>query len=93
MNTYLRVFYYYLFLIARDKEERVKWVQNLEETIKKHVNSHHLGSAKDVTTEEELNEKLLEAEAYFRILTQQIKVNWLSLIVYSVIYTIKVNCS
>lgn len=58
---------------AHDKDERIKWVQSLEATIKKLANSQSVGNTNDASIEEELNGKLLEAEAYFRILTQQIK--------------------
>eukprot|EP00111_Clytia_hemisphaerica_P005510 TCONS_00015986-protein len=59
---------------AQDSEERRKWVKNLEETILKHSGDGILSSFDNASmTEEELNRKMQEAEAYFRILTQQVK--------------------
>ena len=63
------------YLIAQDAEERKKWVKSLEETIQKHSSDGLTGAFDNLAmTEEELNHKMQEAEAYFRILTQQVKV-------------------
>lgn len=59
---------------AQDAEERKKWVKCLEETILKHGSEGITGPFDNFTmTEEELNRKMQEAEAYFKILTQQVK--------------------
>lgn len=60
---------------ARDAEERTQWVKCLEETITSHTNGGLIGSSGvySIPTEEELNRRMQEAEAYFRILTQQVK--------------------
>ena len=61
--------------LAQDSEERRKWVKNLEETILKHSGDGVVSAFDNASmTEEELNRKMQEAEAYFRILTQQVKV-------------------
>lgn len=65
---------------ARDSTERGEWIKALEETINSHskIDKVHAFS---VPTEEELNHRMAEAEAYFRILTQQVKVSTLYLVV------------
>ena len=63
---------YYIFL-ARDSKERENWIKALEETINCHSQNDKF-PAFSVPTEEELNHRMAEAEAYFRILTQQVKV-------------------
>jgi len=57
---------------ARDTSEREKWIKALEETINCHSQSDKF-HAFSVPSEEELNHRMAEAEAYFRILTQQVK--------------------
>eukprot|EP00794_Sanderia_malayensis_P007857 gene7857-8707_t len=57
---------------ARDATEREQWIKELEETINCHTKSDKT-LAFSVPTEEELNHRMAEAEAYFRILTQQVK--------------------
>lgn len=58
---------------ARDSDERIRWVESLEETISKHSQSNLGPSAHSLATEEELNRRMQEAEVYFRLLTQQAK--------------------
>ena len=61
--------------LAQDAEERKKWVKCLEETILKNTSEGVTGAFDNfAVNEEELNRKMQEAEAYFRILTQQVKV-------------------
>eukprot|EP00795_Rhopilema_esculentum_P004515 gene4515-20767_t len=57
---------------ARDSKERENWIKALEETINCHSQNDKF-PAFSVPTEEELNHRMAEAEAYFRILTQQVK--------------------
>lgn len=38
-------------------------------------NNHGVTSVKNVSSEEDLTRKMQEAEAYFRLLTQQVKVS------------------
>ena len=58
---------------ARDAEERIRWVESLEETIAKHSQGNQGSPAISIATEEELNKRMQEAEIYFRLLTQQAK--------------------
>jgi len=66
-------------VLAQDAEERKKWLKSLEETILKHASDGVSGAFDNVAiNEEELNRRLQEAEAYFRILTQQVKVQFIN---------------
>ncbi|XP_028404768.1 oxysterol-binding protein-related protein 9-like [Dendronephthya gigantea] len=62
---------------ARDAEEREKWIGALETTVMKHSHSGlrrpfgtDLGL---ITSEDDLDKKLTEAEAYFKLFTEQVK--------------------
>jgi len=58
---------------ARDSNERSSWVKALEETIIMHSQGLPPNVDLSASNEEELNIRMQEAEAYFRILTQQVK--------------------
>ena len=75
--NFINLFIYQPTSTAQDAEERKKWVKSLEETILKHSSEGVSGAFDNYTmTEDELNRKMQEAEAYFRILTQQVKVKY-----------------
>lgn len=75
--NFINLFIYQPTFTAQDAEERKKWVKSLEETILKHSSEGVSGAFDNYTmTEDELNRKMQEAEAYFRILTQQVKVKY-----------------
>ena len=47
----------------------------MEEVVANHLPGTTVNSGFVIPTEEELNRRMMEAEAYFRILTQQVKVS------------------
>ncbi|CAH3154268.1 unnamed protein product [Porites evermanni] len=57
---------------ARDSEEREQWIRALEDTIKRHSQSRKVRLFDP--SQENLEMRLAEAEAYQKILEQQIKV-------------------
>ncbi|XP_020625338.1 oxysterol-binding protein-related protein 9-like [Orbicella faveolata] len=62
---------------ARDSEERERWIRALEDTIKRHSQARKRTMAGFQTlfdpSQENLEQRLAEAEAYQKILEQQIK--------------------